>query len=110
MRLNELNVKLTIPAIPSEHIEDETPESMCILRRGKDSRWWTLGGTKGTVLLADVEKGQCFTLTSFNENKPIAEIWWKDNEVVLLNRAGKVRRGTVLIEYAEEFFQDIPVD
>lgn len=108
IRLNELTLKLTIPALSSDE-EDETAESMCVLRRGKGSHWWVLGGTKGTVLLVDTEKGGCFIVPSFTGNEPIADIWWKNDELILLNYAGKLRRGTISLEYAEEFFKTPPV-
>ncbi len=101
---NKLQLQLAIPMIPSEDVVDETRESICVLRRTPDEHKVLLGGTQGTVLLVDTKTGHCYTLTTFEETEPIADMWWQDNKVVLFNRAGKLRRGTVALADVDTFF------
>ncbi len=104
IRENELKLQLAIPYIPSEDLIKEEKERMVILRRTPHVARFLLGGTLGTVLIVDTEKQACFSLTKFQEAEPIADVWWQGTQVVLLNRAGKLRRGEVSLEDAEHIF------
>ncbi len=104
IRGNELKLQLAIPYIPSEDLIKEEHEQMVVLRRTPHVARFLLGGTLGTVLIVDTEKQACFPLTKFQEAEPVADMWWQDNQVVLLNRAGKLRRGEVSLEDAEHIF------
>ncbi len=104
IRENELKLQLAIPYIPSEDLIKEEKEHLVVLRRTPHVARFLLGGTLGTVLMVDTEKQACFPLTKFQEAEPVADMWWQDNQVVLLNRAGKLRRGEVILEDAERLF------
>ena len=102
---NRLEKKVIVPLIPSEDVVDITPERMLVLRLIPNEQYILLGGTKGTVFIADVQTGHCFMLTKFEESEPVADMWWQEDAVVLLNRAGKLRKGKVKLADAGTFFK-----
>ncbi len=95
---------INIPVLPSEDVEDEAKETMCVLRRAPYANHLVLGGTKGTIVLVNVEKERCYILDSFKEHKPVVDIWWNsEGSFVTLNRVGTLRKGTILLAYVENF-------
>ncbi len=102
---NQLNMRIVVPFIPLDDLVDEASENMSLLRLTPNEQYILLGGTKGTVLIADVQTGHCFMLTKFEESESVADMWWQEDTVVLLNRAGKLRKGKVRLADAGTFFE-----
>lgn len=85
-------------------VKTNQKETMRVLRRTPYKNSLVLGGTEGTVVLVSVDKERCYVLDSFEENKPVVDIWWNEKgSFVVLNRAGKLRRGTMMLAYIEDF-------
>ena len=101
-----------IPSIPSDEViplengeliakEDVLPEEVAVFTLSPNEKHALLGGTEGTVLLADLETANCYIIDKVPPLE-IADIWWNtDNHVVILSRSGTVSRFTMGIGHRE---------
>lgn len=101
---NELLFRVNLPSMVLEGVEQE---KMNVFVISPDCNYALIGGTKGTILLADLETKRSYLLEE-EADSGIYQLWWTDQEVqrpvVALRDDGMAIALKLSIAKAEQYF------
>lgn len=92
-------IKIPLFIIPTSSSTNKA-ESFTILTLSPDEQHALIGGTKGTVRLANFSKKDWYTIDNLDK-EPIKGMWWKhdEDELVFLNEQGKIKSFYLQLTY-----------
>ncbi len=74
-----------------ENYTPDADELMKTLTLSADENYALLGGSKGTILLVDVQAQDCYVFEQMPPHE-IVDMWWSEkNEIVILSRSGMIK-------------------